>query len=215
MKPKVGTPLFGDGFGLAQPPRIDAKSAAARALQAYLEMIVFRLPDGKEFQFRQVLRDWPESFEGMRYPSAAITVATEPRDAHSLTPTPLEETQDVYCPGTVLWKTSELALDFQVDCWLNSATERTAVVTRFDDAFNPSESRAGVLLQGPPEYYDRIVRCTFTGGSRIDNSQANYDRERQYHANILAEIDVVHLRRAVDLDPILSLDGEPVARTRV
>lgn len=215
-KPKVGTSLFAEigpeRFALAKSSSMDPKAAAAVALAAYLEKVVFAPRGGKPFQFIKVRTEWPESFENMKYPSGALTAATEPRLAHSLTPTALEETLDQFCPGTVLWKTSELAVEFQLDCWLNTRPERQAVVARLDEVFNPSESRAGVLLQGPEEYYDRIVRCTFLGGDRVDNSNSVLNRDREYQARILAEVDVVHLRRAERLVLGVSLDGEAVAQ---
>ncbi len=210
---KTGTLLFPEHSGRAAVlvrNTMDPRNAAAAALGAYLEKVVFTVAGGNQFQLRDVLREWPESFEGLHYPAAAITAATEPRFAHSLTPTALEDTWNLYCPDSVLWKTSELAVEFQVDFWLNTKPERQAVVARLDDVFNPYESRAGLLLQGPAEYFGLPVRCTFLGGDRIDNSATVFNRDREYRAKILAEIDVVQLRSASELQLLASLAGDSV-----
>jgi hypothetical protein len=195
-----------DRFELVRQNTMDPRGAAAQALAVYLEKVVFSVAGGHQFHFAQVLREWPESFEQLKYPSAAITSASEPRTPHALTPVALEWSWNEYAPNSVLWQTDDLAVEFQVDCWLTTKPERQAVIARLDDVFSPTETRSGLLLQAPPEYFCLPIRYSYRGGDRVDNSAAAFNRDREYRAKVLAEVPVVHLRRAVELQPLTRLE---------
>jgi hypothetical protein len=118
-----------------------------------------------------------------------------------LVPTALEWSWNRFCPNSVLWKTDDVAVEFQVDFWLTSRPERQAVAARLDDIFSPSEVRSGLLLRGPKEYFELPIRYNFTAGERVDNSGSVFNRDREYRAKVLAEVPAVHLRRAVEMVP--------------
>lgn len=215
-KPAIGTLLQADvgpdRFPLAQMARLDPRNAAAETLAAYLRQAVFLIPGppDQRFVLNEVRTEWPEDFEDLKQPAAAITTATELLDAHHLVPSPELDTLDLFCPGTVLWKTDELEVRFQVDFWCTTKPERTAIAAALPALFSPTESRAGILLQGSPDYYDRPVRCTLVQTGRVDTSATTFTRDREYRAFVRAEIDVVHLRKYVELQPQLSLNGDPI-----
>jgi hypothetical protein len=195
-------------FPSARRNTITARDAAAQALAAYLSRVLFEVAGSpsRTFQLKHVLTEWPESFDKMVYPSAAITSPREPIAPHNFRPTALEETWDVFCPGSVLWKTGELAVEFQVDFWCTTKPEREAVAARLDEVFSPTESRSGVLLQGPDAYWCRSVRCTLIESERIDSSASTLGREREYRAKVLAELDLVQLREAAELQPVIRVE---------
>ena len=215
-KPAIGTLLQAqvgpDRFPLAQMARLDPRNAAAETLAAYLRQAVFLIPGPPDTQFllNEVRTEWPEDFEQLNQPAAAITTQTELLDPHNLAPSPLEDTRDVFCPGTILWKTDELALRFQVDFWCTSKPERTAIAAALPALFSPTETRAGILLQGSPDYYDLPVRYTLVQSARVDTSATTFTRDREVRAFVRAEIDVVHLRKYVELDPQLFLNEDPI-----
>jgi hypothetical protein len=197
-----------DRFELVRRNTLDPRNAAAMALAAYLERVVFVVGAGddgqpREFQLNEVRREWPESFDGLNYPLATITSAAEPLMAHNFAPTMLEETANVFCPNSVLWKTDELAVEFQIDFWTTNKPEREAIAARLADVFSPTERRAGILIQGPVAYFSQPIRCTLLAGERVDNPASAYNRDREYRARVLADVDVVHLRKVVELNPIL------------
>jgi hypothetical protein len=205
-----------DAFPLALSPTVDARNAAAMTLAALLKRVRFRTAPGSDgqgtdFQLNDVLTEWPESFEELDYPVAVVTGVDEPLEDHSLTPTALDETLDQYCPGTVLWKTHELQQTFQVDFWTTNKAEREAIAARLPDVFNPGEARSGVMVRGPVEYFDLPVRLTFLGATRPDTGQSVYNRERELRARIMADLDVVHLRKGVPLSGQPLINGEPVS----
>jgi hypothetical protein len=191
---------------------IDPQDAAAHTLQAYLEAAVFRVAGTPEQRFRlkRVAIGWPENFEGLEYPTCSLTAPVVQEDAHSLTPTALEETLDRYCPGTVLWKTAEQAITFQCDFWCTDQVEQRAISAALGELFNPTEGRAGILLQGPTDYWDLPIRFTQMSRQRQNSSDSVQARSRRLTVMVLADVDVVQLRRGARLQPRFWVNGEPV-----
>ncbi len=207
--PKTGTVLqLEPGVQLARVAPKSATMAAAEALQAYLLGIVFVVGAGKDglevpFHLETVALEWPdaEALKDLKYPSAGITAPTVPHDSHAFAPTPLEDTIDKHGKGTVLWKTDELAIDFQVDFWSTDKPMREAIDAALPALFNLGEGRSGIMVQGPKEYFCQAVRLTLIDHEAIDESDSVFEGSRRLRATVRADIDNVHLRRAVPLDP--------------
>jgi len=214
-----GTPLQvvegPDTFPLRALGTLDPRNAMAEVLAAYLRCARFQRGPGprggapKPFALKRVEPFWPDPKQEIAYPSASILdPAGVPYEAHALTPTALEETLDVFAPGTVLWKTAEAVAEFQVDYWCNDDPTREAIAARLPSLFSPGESRVGVVLSGDPRYFRRPVRATLTMHQRTDIEQAVFERERRLQTTVRCEIDVVQLRKAVRLQPHMRLvDG--------
>lgn len=182
-------------------PDIDSRSAMSEALIAYLKCVEFRRWGDKAedvvFPLARVYRQWPEPDAQLVYPSASVidTQATV-EEAHNFVPTPLEDTYGVIEPESVLWKTSELTTKFQVDFWCEDDPTREAIAASLPMLFASEESRYGVVVYGPPTYWSRPVRLTLLAMQRMDEAVSVYVRERRLMAQIQAEVDEVHLRRA-------------------
>ena len=205
-----GTPLQvetgTDTFPLAAIGTLDPRNAMSEVLAAYLRCAVFKRGGGivndKPFALERVLPEWPDPSRAMEYPSASIIDnARIPYEEHSLTPTALEETWNVFEPCTALWKTSEAVSTFQVDFWTTDAPTREAIAARLPSLFNPGEARAGVVLSGDPRYFRRPVRATLLDHQRMDTEKTVFEHERRLMTAIRCEVDVVQLRKAVDLEP--------------
>jgi hypothetical protein len=197
---------------LARRNVIGPRKAMAEALAAYLLSLTFRVRSevrgvcDTEFKLKAVQPQWPDSDVELNYPAASIIeVAGTAREAHSFTPTPIEETlgqfDDLAMPGvlkagqrTVLWKESEASVTFQVDFWNDEVTDREAVEAGIDQAFAPTETRYGVLLAGMREYYGRPVRATLENAAYLDETSTVFEKERRLRASIRCEMDVVSLR---------------------
>lgn len=219
----VGTPLFVekglDTFPQAAVGTLDPRNAMAETVKAFLESACFLRGGGDatdtEFNLNDVALEWPDPSKELRYPTASIIDAGEvPYQAHALTPTALEETWgefdkesgDPKC--TVLWKTAEAVADFQVDFWTIDTPTREAIAARIPSLFNPSEGAIGVVLAGDPRYFHRTVRATLMNNQRMDTETTVYENERRLRTLVRCEIDVVHLRNAVELLPKVRLvDG--------
>lgn len=192
---------------------LDPRNAAAETLAAFLRCAVFARGGGnvgsKEFLLESVAMVWPDPKREVEYPSASIIDAQGmPYEAHSFVPTALEETRDEFCPDTVLWKTGEVSAVFQVDFWATDDPTREAIAARLPSLFSPTEGRAGVLLEGDPRYFSRSVRATLLESERMDTAEAVYDRERRFRTLVRCDVDDVHLRRAVQLQPRQALSPE-------
>lgn len=188
-----------DRYEVARRGFLDPKTAMGRTLRVLLERIVFVTEPGEDglcqdFNLNQVLEAWPEPRVELSRPAGSIIAPTEPQTAHNFGPTMLEDTVDCFGNNTVLWKTSEMMIDFQVDFWVTNEVERNAIAVRLPEVFNMTESRGGILVQGPSEYFARTVRFTLQDGARPDSSESVFERERRYQTTIRGDIDVVHLR---------------------
>lgn len=192
---------------------LDATNAAAEVLALYLSRLEWQTGGGTgpddRWRLNQVFPGWPDPDQPLPYPCASIDAEAAERDAHDLVPTMLEETCGQYGEGTVLWKTSEVVVEQQVDFWLTSEAERKAVMASLPAYFSPSEGRAGVLLSGHPDYYDRAVNVLLLSHDEIDTSESRFERERRIRCLFACEIEEVHLRRVVRLDPVPVLASDP------
>lgn len=202
-----------DRMPLASLRRMTPRDAAATALAAYLKAAVWLIPSsvtGKDRSFRlnDVLKEWPNEHDELNQPSASITTISEERQPHNLTPTLLLETWEKYAPNTVLWKTDEREITFQVDFWVTNKEERKAIESGLDEYFCPEEGRRGIMVEGPTDYWSVPVRFqlqTLRGSERNDNSDLVLGRNRTLLARIVAHIDDLQLRRAAELDPHISM----------
>lgn len=214
MSEPIGTLLHAtvgiDRMPLAEEPPVDAARAAGLTLKAYLEQAVFCIPGSPPVRFKleAVRAEWPEDFTELRYPAAGMTYPTVERGAHALTPTMLEESFGQFGRNTVLWKTAELSIRIQLDFWCSNKPERVAIAAALPALFSPTEDRVGIIVAAGPGYYDREVRFTLLEAERVDTADTVERRDRQLRTLILADIDEVHLRRVVPLQPVIRL-AEP------
>lgn len=197
----------------ARVATLDARGAAAEGLGCYLRSLTFRRWGGEgapdtEFRIETVHDEWPEPSAELVYPSASILDRADPvYAAHSLVPTPLEETIDRFGAGTVLWKTGEAVCEFQVDVWASDIGTREAIAARLPAAFAPGEDGARVIVKGSERYYNRPVRLALlTLPRRMDQPDSVYVRERRLMVTVQATIDVVDLRCAVLLAPTVRVN---------
>ena len=202
----VGTVLNETVYETAAVSSLDPRNAAARAIRAYLEQLVFTIAgkckaEDVSFRLETVDMEWPDHHDGTQYPCASIIETPGQFAAHNLVPTPIEETYNQFMPGTVLWKTSELTIDFQVDFWTTNNPQRQAIAARLPAAFCPSEEQSDVLLSSGPEYFGRPVRCMMVTGERRDNSDDSFRRVKRFRCTISADIESVHLRYINQLTP--------------
>ena len=185
--PQVGAPL------------LDPIKAAAVSLAVFLGGLDFCRWGGdapnKNFRLRDAFTEWQEPDVALPYPCATvINEAPVEYGASSLVPRPLEETYNVYGKDTVLWKTDEIDVDFQVDFFATDTPTRDALAARLPSAFAPGEDGNRVVLVGSTLYYRRPVRAFLKNAFRMDNPDSVHARERRLRSLITCTIDVVDLR---------------------
>lgn len=210
MKPEVGQPLISFAYPRVPGATLDARGAAAECLRAFLAGLTFYRDAGNEpstrFALEKVYETWPQPDQPLVYPCASVTDAGRAElEGHNFVPTSLDETEGMFCPDTVLWKTDELASELQVDFFVNDEPTAQAVMATLPGAFSPDENRSGVVVQGTPRYFDRPVRLTLLSYRRNDTAGAVFDRERRVVCRVAAEVDVVVLRKVAHLRPQITV----------
>lgn len=197
---------------LAAPRLMSPRDAAAHTLAKYLERAVWTIPAAdtsktRSFRFNYVKPEWQNEDDEINYPCGGITVITEERQAHNFTPTMVESTWETFGANTVLWKTDERQILFQVDFWVTNRPERRAIDAGIDEYFSAREV-GGIQVEGPPEYWSQPVRFvldSYRGSEFLDSSTMVFGRDRRMIARITATIDDLQLRQARELDPQISL----------
>jgi len=188
---------------------------AERAIDAFLAMqlglwqILAALPlysikakkllEGKhefrEFRFERVFLDWAEMKDD-RVPNNSVTILQAGATTYSYPgreTTLIEDSIDLYCPGTVLKKSHSAEVDLQIIVWLNNKDDRGGVRRAVEDAFDePLDERAGrrVLV---PEYWGQTARYTLQEIDYPDDSDSATDNTWPLVAKFRADIDVVKL----------------------
>lgn len=193
------------------------QQAMAETLGEYLRCAVFRVHGddkaaARDFGLTNIFHEWPDPRNGLPYPCASISEATDTFHEAQLNPQAVEETLGTYdCmvgyaadpsfPKTCLWRTAEATVDLQVDFWLSSKAERIAVEAQLGWLFNPGQERTGVLIGGHPKYYAQPVKATLLSHRSIDEQDTVYPNEFRLMTMIRCEVAVVDLRIAVLLTP--------------
>lgn len=184
-------------------PTMDPREAAASALATYLLGLTFlRASDDPLtpplcFQLQKVMHEWPEPGVALEYPSASIIdYGAGNLGASNFTPVALEDSFEVYGPGTVVWKLGELEADFQVDIWCNDKPTRDAIAGGLMRAFAPSQDMFGVFLRSPEAYFPRTdaIRATLLSYERADDVSSVYTRERRLMAIVRVQSPILDLR---------------------
>lgn len=195
-------------------PLLDARSAVAGALRAYLASLTFTVygdqAPNRDFKLMRVDREWPDPQKALDVP-LCVVLDPEPgkQDSFNLTPTPIEDTWDRDA-GTVLFKTAELVVTLTADFWAGNEAERQAIAAALPSAFSPSEDQYGVFIETSPAYWSLPARLTYLDAQRMDDAGSIYPRERRWSVTFRGELAVVDKRSAVEMDPSFTLDVVPV-----
>lgn len=195
------------------------EDAALEALACYLEKMVFFVPSSSgtpiSFKLVSVQREWSNEDEEKDEPSASISIITNERQHHNFVPTFRDNSFDKYGAGTVLVKTNEREIMFQIDFWVTNKPERQAISAAIDEYFTPEEGRYGVMIQGPSSYWDEPIRFVLDsnrGTERLDSSEGALTRDRRLLVRVIANIDDLQLRKVSELSPIIKMQADDSAQ---
>ena len=202
---------LGGAWEPVRKARASAQSAARRALSAYLERAVFRIygEDAADttFSLTTVFPRWPNGNQEIPYPCAAFVEdevfsyqATSPYGAKLL-----EDTYEQFGKDTVLWRLGEERYSLQLDFFTNADAHREAIEAELGNLFMPEEGTSSIVLEGPAEYFCRPMRFTLEDASRIDTPDAMFANERRLRCVVLADVEILSLRRTVPFTPAARL----------
>lgn len=206
-RPVSGVPRYNGGLLTHLPERdLDALTVAcigiSREIQAMRYQVIdlmARLENDDDLQVRtckveKVVFEYPRQEDEAKVPMALIEQASEVvYDSNGTTPYLLEETADVYYPGTVLRSIASASVELLITIVLAHKDERRAVRTMFESLLlaEPDSEKHGRRIV-VPENFDRSVRYQLLGSPvpPTDGAQGN---RWFYQARVLAEVERVQL----------------------
>lgn len=205
-----GSIRYGGGL-LTQLPAtdLDALTVANIALARLIrEMEIFSLDleahlqnpsdlQVRAFRFTDVIFEQPRAEDEKKFPVACIEQAGEVLyGSTGETPHLLEDTRDVYRPGTVLRSVASASVELIVTVTLGHKDERRGVRGAFERYLlvEPDSEKFGRRIT-VREYFDRSVRFQLLG-SPVPPMFENQSNRWVYLARILAEVERVMLVRS-------------------
>jgi len=153
--------------------------------------------ESNTLRFTRIFLDWPESEDdSVPIPSATIYAPTEQdlQLSGALSGQQLiEDTLDVYAPGTALRKIYEVSARMVVAFWVADKDERSAVRKGLIEAFHePGDERSGRRVV-VPWYFDRVARFDLMGITYEDTPDNARSNMWPLIARFSADIEVVSL----------------------
>jgi len=192
---------------VAKVAAVAPADAAAMVLMRYLGEL--RFSSGADaFRLEGVLDEWPSFGDEFRAPCASVLAMPGDDTDQQLVPEMLEETAGCHGDGTVLWKTEEMSIRFQVDFWAATKPQRAAIHAGLQAAFSPTEVRHGVMLPGVDEYWGLPVRAVLEAVERMMTKTDAEAGDWRLRTVIRCDVDAVHLRRVTRLEPRVIIDPD-------
>ncbi len=142
--------------------------------------------------------DWPDTrIEGVPLMQACVrqeadtqTVLSSPVNGQAV----IDDTEDVYAPGSVLQLLGEAETKLEIIVWCGSKDDRAGVRKALVEAFlsGPTDERSDrqVVVR---QYYDRPVRLTFTGCGYPDTPDTAQANTWAIVARLTATVELVRL----------------------
>lgn len=205
------------GVGVGMPPgrpavpspAVDARTHAMRAFQRFLSTLRFFRAgnvggDPTCFQVPEadIFIEMPDNVEDLRFPSLAFLPSRANYDSYGLGPAQMmEDTLDVYGPGTTLVQQAEYSETFAVEVWASKKAERRALLAGIETALMSFDD-SWALRMRLPDYYDRTAVFALSQREVFDDPDVVRNRRRG-HLYVELRVDVVRLVNANELRPYL------------
>ncbi len=159
------------------------------------EKLLAGAPTSRAFRFERIFFDWARQ-ENDRVPNNSVAIqqagATRYTDPY-LDTVLLEDTIDVFCPGTILKRMHTAEVNINLVVWLSHKDDRGGVRRMLEDMFDDSEDeRPGRRVLIKP-YYNQIARYTLSEITYADTSDSATDNTWPLVATVACDIDVVKL----------------------
>lgn len=206
---------------------LDDYTALQWGLAKILGSLVIRTVDGRALvdqgqvkvgtmRFSRVYLDHPDD-EDERVPTPSAVISESTPTTYDLAGAAsgqqlLEDTVNVWAPGTVLVKLWEGQYTLAVTCWLANKDDRAAVRKALVEAFGvePNDPRSGrrVFL---PWYWDRPARYDLQRISYPDSDELALAGTWPLAAEVIAQVSVVQLVQAPGClrTPQVGLSADP------
>lgn len=211
---------FSPPYGSVWPPRPsqplpdkDAREYALERFALFISLLVFRrtmAPGQKARGFRiprqRVHVYQPDDVEDVAFPAVAFIPGRGYHEEFGLGPAmPIEETADVYAPGTVLVRQSDYVETFTVEVLSAKHAIRRSVIAGLKQVLRSSEERLSTDLV-LPDYYDQVAQFSMAESEYIEGPETVKNR-RIGHLYVELRVPEVFLTNYVPLVPIVDLGG--------
>lgn len=194
---------------------IDGRTVALRWLGSYLTSRLYARPGawGEEpMPFRVPLANFfvepPGPEEDLPFPSIAVIGVNAEEEPIGLTPTPDEQTTNVYGVGTVAVPMYSRDERVRLQVWSSELPELRGIVEGITQAFAPTEGRTGIVVR-MPDYYGQTVRFTLLATDWPLEAAAVRNR-RWAFVEVRMEYDVTRLVRFARISPQVQTNVELV-----
>jgi hypothetical protein len=191
----------------------DAREHALEQLRKFISLLVFRRtmePGAPARGFRvpidQIHVYQPDDAKLIKLPAIGFLPARGHHEEFGLgPPQPIEETQDVYGPGTVLVYQSDYVELFTVEVFAAKHAIRRGVMAGLKDVLRACDSSAAIGLK-LPGYYDRVARFWMPDSQYVQEPEIVKNRRR---GQLFIELRVPEVRLVdyVTMRPVVDLGG--------
>lgn len=211
---------FGVPFGTvwpARPPRPlldkDAREHSLERLREFISLLVFRrtmakneAPKGFQIPKERIHVYQPDDPYDIELPAIAFVPGRGFHEEWGLgPPRPIEDTADVFAPGTVLVQQSDYVEIFTIEVLSAKHATRRAIVAGLKQALRATDTSLSTDLS-LPSYFDQIARFWLDESTYIDEPESVKNRRR---AQMFVELRVaeVFLVDYVTMTSIVDLGG--------
>lgn len=201
---KVSDVLQGGSIGSQVPlPSldVDGRTIALETLKTFVSLCEFSRtgPSGEAAKVYRLPREnffpeQPDEVENLPMPSIGVLAGEGAEDSYVLGPPRyIEETADVYGPGTaVVWVGSYIE-EMNFEIWAANKADRRSMVVGMQDVLTYCEESGNLRLK-LPKYFDQIAIFTLLGTRYIDDTDTIRKRRRA-HLRVQLEVPRVKLAR--------------------
>jgi len=207
--------LFGTVFS-PQPsaplPDFAARDYALERLRTFLSLVTFsrtggvnEAPIAYQLPKASIFIEQPDDPQNLHFPAIGILPGRGVHDTLGLGPADLlDETLDVYGPGTALLHQGEYTEPLTFELWGNHPAERRSLLAGLQALFRLSE-RSQALTLTLPDYYDRVVTFRLDESQNVDDPDIVRGRRRAQVAVEMCLPEVL-LVNALTLRPALTIE---------
>lgn len=165
-------------------PDRDARDYVLQRLRKFLSVLTFQRSGGPEgnFAFKVPIQNihiyQPDDVTNAKMPGFGIIPGQGVHEPFGLgPPEPLEDTFDLYGPGTALVHKSDYIERIGIECWGSKHAERRALIAGLNEVLRSNDSSYALRLK-IPAYYDQVAELSLDETAYVDGDEVARNRRR-------------------------------------